>query len=131
MTGSSFAPMERLDGRNVLIAGGLGAVGRACAMRFAALGARIVVLHRHPDEEAASFIKSLAGSGHMAVNASITESASLVRAAQSVKEKLGVLHVLVNTAGFTKPVAAGDLDALTDDLIDSIFAANWRGVFAT
>jgi NAD(P)-dependent dehydrogenase (short-subunit alcohol dehydrogenase family) len=131
MTTGSFAPVARLDGRNVLVAGGLGAVGRACALRFANLGARIVVLHRRPDEEAAIFLKSLAGQGHIAVNASITDSASLAKAAQAVKEKLGTLHVLVNTAGFTKPVPANDLDALTDELIDSIFAANWRGVFAT
>ena len=131
MTPGAFAPVARLDGRNVLVAGGLGAVGRACALRFAALGARIVVLHRRPDDEAAAFVKSLPGSGHFAVNASITDSPSLANAASAVKEKLGVLHVLVNTAGFTKPVAANDLDALTDELIDSIFAANWRGVFAT
>lgn len=131
MTEGAFAPVARLDGRNVLVAGGLGAVGRACAMRFAALGARVVVLHRRSGDEAAAFVKSLSGPGHFAVNASITDSASLAAAASAVKERFGVLHVLVNTAGFTKPVAANDLDALTDELIDSIFAANWRGVFAT
>jgi 3-oxoacyl-[acyl-carrier protein] reductase len=131
MSAGTFAPVARLDGRNVLIAGGLGAVGRAGALRFADLGARVVVLHRKPDAEAAEFIKSLPGAGHFAVNASITDSASLAKAAQAVKGKLDVLHVLINTAGFTKPVPANDLDALTDELIDSIFAANWRGVFAT
>jgi len=131
MTSGAFAPVARLDGRNVLVAGGLGAVGRACAQRFAALGARVAVLHRRSDDEAAAFVKSLPGSGHFAVNASITDSPSLASAASIVKEKFGVLHVLVNTAGFTKPVTANDLEALTDELIDSIFAANWRGVFAT
>lgn len=131
MTETSFAPAARLDGRNVLIAGGLGAVGRATATRLASLGARVVLLHRRPEAEAQSFIATLPGSGHFAVVASITDSASLAEAARAVKEKLPALHVLVNTAGFTKPVAANDLEALTDELIDSIFAANWRGVFAT
>ncbi len=131
MTDTTFAPVARLDGRNALIAGGLGAVGRACALRFADLGARVVVLHRKPDAEATEFIRSLPGAGHFAVNASITDSASLAQAAQAVKGKLDVLHILVNTAGFTKPVPANDLNALTDELIDSIFEANWRGVFAT
>lgn len=128
---STFAPLARLDGRNVLIAGGLGAVGRACAVRFAALGAQVVLLHRRPEEEAAEFLATLEGDRHASVHASITDSESLAFAANAVKEDLGVLHVLVNTAGFTKPVPANDLDALTDDLIDSIFAANFRGVFAT
>jgi NAD(P)-dependent dehydrogenase (short-subunit alcohol dehydrogenase family) len=48
-----------------------------------------------------------------------------------VASHVNALHVLVNTAGFTQPVPAADLDALTDEIIDSIFAANWRGVFAT
>jgi 3-oxoacyl-[acyl-carrier protein] reductase len=131
MTETSFAPAKRLDGRNALIAGGLGAVGRATASRLAALGARIVLLHRRPEAEARAFIASLPGAGHFGVAASITDSASLADAARIVKEKLGSLHVLVNTAGFTKPVPLNDLEALTDELIDSIFAANWRGVFAT
>jgi NAD(P)-dependent dehydrogenase (short-subunit alcohol dehydrogenase family) len=128
---SAFSPLERLDGRSVLVAGALGAVGQATARRFARLGARIVALHRKPRDEAAAFLRGLDGREHFDVEASITDSASLARAAEVVRARLGKLDVLVNTAGFTKPVAAGDLDALTDELIDSIFQANWRGVFAT
>ncbi len=43
----------------------------------------------------------------------------------------GRCDILVNSAGHTRPVAAGDLDALTDELIDDIVTANFRGVFAT
>jgi NAD(P)-dependent dehydrogenase (short-subunit alcohol dehydrogenase family) len=38
---------------------------------------------------------------------------------------------LVNSAGFTKPVAANDLEGLTDDLFDEVVQTNLRGVFAT
>ncbi len=129
--GVSFAPLERLEGRDVLVAGGLGAVGRATAARVARLGARVVLLHRRPEAELAECIDGLAGRGHFGVHASITDSETLARAAATVKERCGKLDVLVNTAGFTKPVPAADLDALDDDLIDAIFQANWRGVFAT
>jgi 3-oxoacyl-[acyl-carrier protein] reductase len=37
----------------------------------------------------------------------------------------------VNSAGFTRMIAHGDLEALTDELIDAIFVANVRGPFAT
>ena len=37
---------------------------------------------------------------------------------------------MVNSAGFTKPVPHGDLEALTDDLIDALMIANVRGPFA-
>lgn len=128
---SAFQPLERLDGKGVLIAGALGAVGRATAQRFARLGARVVALHRRPRDEASAFLRTLDGGEHFDLEASITDSASLARAADVVRARLGKLDVLVNTAGFTKPVPAGDLEALSDELIDAIFAANWRGVFAT
>lgn len=132
MTGASaFAPIETLEGRTVLIAGGLGAVGRATALRAAALGARVIVLHRRSGAEEAAFLATLPGDGHFGVTASITDSESLAAAAAQVRARCDALHVLVNTAGFTKPVPAADLDALDDELIDAIFAANWRGVFAT
>jgi 3-oxoacyl-[acyl-carrier protein] reductase len=79
----------------------------------------------------AQFVATLSGKDHFGVSASITDSASLAAAAQAVKQKAGGAHILVNTAGFTQPVAVTNLDGLTDELIDSIFASNWRGVFAT
>lgn len=129
MTG--FAPMPRLDGRVAVIAGGLGAVGRATALRLARLGARVVLLHRKPAAEAAQLLATLSGEGHFEIQASITDSAALARAADVVRDRCAAVHVLVNTAGFTRPVAANDLAGLTDELIDDIFKSNWRGVFAT
>jgi 3-oxoacyl-[acyl-carrier protein] reductase len=41
------------------------------------------------------------------------------------------VHILVNSAGHTKAVPAVDLEALSDELIDDILRANFRGVFAT
>ena len=128
---ASFESQERLEGRDVLVAGGLGAVGRATAAHAARLGARVILLHRRPEAELAECLAALDGSGHFGVQASITDSESLAQAAAAVKARCPKLDVLVNTAGFTKPVPAADLDALDDELIDAIFEANWRGVFAT
>ena len=129
---ADFKPVDSLEGRVAVIAGALGAVGRATAQRLAAKGARIVALHRKDPAEARELLASLPGRDHFDVRASITESAELARAAGEVKARCpDGIHILVNTAGFTKPVPANDLGALTDELIDEIFAANWRGVFAT
>ena len=128
---NEFEPVDRLEGRVALIAGGLGAVGRATALRLAGLGARVIVLHRRPIAEEREFLATLPGGGHFGVVANITESQELATAAAAVGERCDKLHILVNTAGFTKPVPAHDLAALTDELIDEIFKANFRGVFAT
>ena len=68
----------------------------------------------------------------MALPADVADTASLLRLRDAVRARYGdALHVLVNAAGFTKPVAHADLDALDDALIDRMFAVNWRGQFAT
>jgi NAD(P)-dependent dehydrogenase (short-subunit alcohol dehydrogenase family) len=48
-----------------------------------------------------------------------------------VKQRAGRCDILVNSAGFTKPVAANDLEGLTDELFDEVVQTNLRGVFAT
>ncbi|ANH74491.1 KR domain protein [Ralstonia insidiosa] len=130
MNERTFAPQDRLDGEVAVITGGNGAIGNATACRLAALGARVVLLQRAPAEASQALIQSLPGAGHFAIEASVTDSASLARAAQAVVEKTGGATILVNSAGFTKPVPAADLDGLDDALIDDIFATTWRGTFA-
>ncbi|QHE87379.1 SDR family NAD(P)-dependent oxidoreductase [Hydrogenophaga sp. BPS33] len=126
----SFAPRERLDGEIAVITGGTGAIGLATAERLAALGARVVLLQRSAPAAAAPALVRLAGSGHCALQANVTDSDALRRAAQAVEQEVGRATVLVNCAGFTRPVPAADLDGLDDALIDSIFATHWRGSFA-
>ena len=130
MTDTSFAPLERLDGLTAVIAGGQGAIGSATALRLASLGARIVLLGRDATNASSEVLELLPGQGHFAVVASVTDSASLAAAAAEVQARTGGASILVNAAGFTKPVPAADLDGLDDALIDAIFAVTWRGSFA-
>lgn len=129
----SFDPTPRLDGKVAVITGGLGAIGYATAQRLAALGAGCVLLHRKGDDaaERAAALPAAQGQRHAALRADIVDTPSLQKAAAEVKERYGRCDILVNSAGHTQPIAAGDLDALTDELIDELMAANFRGVFAT
>jgi NAD(P)-dependent dehydrogenase (short-subunit alcohol dehydrogenase family) len=128
-----FSPTERLDGRVAVVAGGTGAIGLATARRLAALGAHCVLIYRSGTAEAATALAAgLPGSGHSALRADITDSATLQAAAAQVAALHGgVVHILVNSAGHTKAVPAADLEGLSDELIDDILRANFRGVFAT
>ena len=129
----SFDPVSRLDGKVAVITGGLGAIGYASARRLAALGATCVLLHRKGDDaaERAAALPSEHGQRHGALRADIVDSASLQAAAAKVQATHGRCDILVNSAGHTQPVPAADLDALTDELIDDLLRANFRGVFAT
>ena len=130
----SFEPTDRLDGKVVVITGAKGAIGIASARRLAALGARVVSIDRSGRDEVLALLAALPqvpSGAHLALTASITDSASLLAAAQAVQAQAGRADILINSAGFTKAVPPGDLDGLTDALFDEIVQANLRGVFAT
>jgi 3-oxoacyl-[acyl-carrier protein] reductase len=132
MSVASFEPLDTLVGQVAVIAGGTGAIGLATARRLAALGARCVLLyHRENAQAAADKAASLHGDGHAAVPVQITDSATLHAAAARVHTDFGNVNILVNSAGRTQPVAAADLDALTDVLIDEMLVVNFRAVVAT
>ena len=129
---STFAPTDSLQGRIAVITGGTGAIGLATAQRLANLGARCVLLYNSESaESAAAKAASLPGSGHLCFKAPITDSQTLKSVAAEIEKQCGVVHILVNSAGFTKPVPAADLEALTDELIDDILKVNFRGVMST
>jgi 3-oxoacyl-[acyl-carrier protein] reductase len=121
-----------LEGRVALVVGGSGGIGAATARLFADAGARVIVTHTARSAgDAGKLIEKLPGVGHLAFPADIADTPSLVALRDAVQAHCGpALHVLVNAAGFTKPVAHSDLDALTDELIDRMFTVNWRGQFA-
>ncbi len=127
-----------LQDKVAVIVGGAGGIGAATARLMAEQGARVVITHR-PDatgstakaDEAGHVLASLAGSGHSAFAVDIANSATLNALRDAVQAAYGRADILVNTAGFTKPVAHANLEALTDELIDEMFVVNWRGQFAT
>ena len=128
---NSFEAISNLKGKVAVIIGGNGAVGFATAKRLSKLGALCVLIGRNAIQKGAEQLPFLFGEGHICINASITESSTLRKAAEEIREQFGRCDILINSAGFTKPVPAGDLEALTDDLIDEVLQANFRGVFAS
>ncbi len=123
--------MNDLTGKVVLVVGGSGGIGAASALLFAQAGAQVIVTHRPGKAEAGNaIVAGLPGAGHAALPADVADTATLTGLRDAIAARWGRLDVLVNTAGFTKAVPHADLDALDDELIDRMFAVNWRGQFA-
>jgi 3-oxoacyl-[acyl-carrier protein] reductase len=125
---------KSMNGKVILVVGGAGSIGAVTARNFAELGARVAISHRDIPEDtaaAAQVVQSLPGEGHAALVADVARTDTLKALRAEIERRYKRLDILVNAAGFTKPVPHADLEALDDDLIDRMFAVNWRGQFAT
>lgn len=127
MTGTASV----LAARVAIVTGGSSGIGAATARCLAAAGARVVIGYNKGAERAAALVGALPGDGHRAMRLPMEDSAQIRAVAKAVEEAFGRADILVNSAGFTRLVPHADLDALDDDLIDAILAANVRGPFAT
>ena len=117
--------------KTAVITGASGGIGSAIARRLAKDGFAVVVGYHTAAARADEILADLIGSGHRAAHISVLNPASLEELARSLQAQAGQLDVLVNCAGVTRSIPHDDLDGLDDDLINEIFATNWRGPFAT
>ncbi|MGB3337971.1 MAG: SDR family oxidoreductase [Devosia sp.] len=120
-----------LRGKAAVVVGGSGGIGQHTCLELAKAGARVAVGYRSARDRAEALVAKLPGEGHAALPVSIEETPSIEAFRDAVLLQFGKADILVNAAGVTQPVPHGDLDALTDALIDQVFINNWRGVFAT
>jgi 3-oxoacyl-[acyl-carrier protein] reductase len=120
----------RLAGKVAAITGGSSGIGSATARLLAAQGATIVVGYKNGEERARKLVSELPGGGHIAVRVMLENGASVRRFAAEAEATYGRTDILVNSAGFTVAVKHSDLDALTDELLDSMLISNVRGPFS-
>ena len=87
------------SGKVVLVTGASRGIGREIAVRFANLGARIVV-HYYRDRNAAEqTLADLGGGSHLMVQADLGDVAAVERLAEKSIQEMGRIDVLVNNAG--------------------------------
>lgn len=116
--------------KTAVVTGASGGIGSAIARRLAADGFAVVAGYNRSAETAETLVSELPGDHHTAQCIAVLEADSLDALSETVAGSFGHLDVLVNCAGMSRPVPHDDLDGLDDDLIDEIFATNWRGAFA-
>lgn len=114
-----------------VVTGGAGGLGSVICAKLAEAGMCVVVGYHRSAEAARQLAKSLPGAGHSARHAPVTDSAALTALAAGIAKDYARCDALVNCAGTTRFVKHSDLDALDDQLIDTILATNVRGAFAS
>lgn len=85
--------------RIVVITGAAGGIGLAAAIRFAALGLRVVLADREEDRLDAAQKALPAGTDSLARVVDVADPTSLAALASAVAERFGAVSVLMNNAG--------------------------------
>lgn len=97
-------------GRSVLVTGASRGIGAAVARAFAANGDRVAVHYGASRTQADDVLDSLAGSGHVLVQADLRDPESIKDMVDEAAAHLGGIDVLVNNAGvfFAHPIESVD-----------------------
>jgi NAD(P)-dependent dehydrogenase (short-subunit alcohol dehydrogenase family) len=108
-----------LKGKVVLITGGSKGIGLACALGFAAEGARVAICSRSRDniDKAGAKINEAFG-----VVADLVDAVAAERVIETVEDRLGPIDILVNSAGAAKRTPPDELSpAVWRDAFDAKF----------
>jgi NAD(P)-dependent dehydrogenase (short-subunit alcohol dehydrogenase family) len=111
---------QRLAGKVAIVTAAGSGIGRACALRFAAEGATVVVNALH-SQSVQAVIDEIEHKGGDAVGApcDLRDSREVNRLVDTVHRRFGRIDVLVNNGGARVP--AHDVQTLTDDLLHEEF----------
>jgi len=118
--------MGKLEGKIALITGGTSGIGLATAKRFVNEGADVFVTGRRGQELEAA-VKEI-GKGVTGVQGDVSKRAGLDRLFAQIESEKGRLDVLFANAGVAK---YGRLGEISEELFDSIFDINVKGVLFT
>ena len=118
---------QRLKGRVAFVSGGLRGIGLACAERFLAEGAEVVLSDLDAEDSAtANEVMGRLGQAASYISANVAKEEDWERAVAVVKERHGKCHVLVNNAGID---LTGPVESLSMEGWRRIMSINVDGVF--
>lgn len=116
----------RFSGRTAVVLGGNSGIGLATARAFAEEGARVVITGRNPETLRSAI--SEVGHGAIAFKSDMSDLGDIAALFKQLQTQLGHIDILCVNAGV---LAVLPIEAVTEDVWDSVLDANLKGVFFT
>ncbi len=116
-----------MDDRVAIVTGSASGIGAACAMELARRGWRVAVNYSKSERQAREVAAQCAQA--IAVQADVSEDVQCRRLVQAALDRWGRLDALVNNAGTTKFVPHGELEGLSAEDFQRIYATNVVAAF--
>jgi 3-oxoacyl-[acyl-carrier protein] reductase len=117
-----------LKGKCAIITGASRGLGKAIALKFASLGANIVLNYRSSEKEALEVENEIKEMGVevISVKGDISKLSEVENLIAVAKEKFGSIDIMVNNAGITKDTL---IIRMKEEDFDSVIDVNLKGVF--
>lgn len=115
----------------VLVTGSATGIGRASAIRFAALGYDVVVNYSRSEAEAKETVRLVEAHGvqTLLIQCDIGQDAAVRKMIEQIETRFGKLNILVNNAATTYIVDHKNLEEMSEDKWDEILRVNVKGTF--
>lgn len=118
--------MAKLEGKIALVTGGNSGIGLATAKRFVCEGAYVFITGRRKPELDTAVHEI--GKNVIGVEGDVSKLDDLDRLFAQIKTDKGKLDIVFANAGIARYAALG---AITEEILDSIFSTNVKGVLFT
>lgn len=115
----------RLENKVAIVTGGASGIGRACVLRFAQEGARVVIADTDPDAGLA-LVEELGEENALFVACDLGKRLDIKNLFAAVMDAFGQVDVLLNAASAHE---ACDVLQVSEAQFDRILAVNLRGAF--
>lgn len=117
-----------LKGKTAVVTGGGSGIGKATALKLAADGADIVIVHMDPEEKAAQVVSEIEGLGvkAKAIRMDVSDFEAVSGMVADIVAEFGSIDILINCAGITKD---GLIARMKEDQFDAVISVNLKGTF--
>lgn len=123
--------MNDFKNKIFIITGGGTGVGKATALKLGDKGAKLVINYSNSETEAKKVVKEITEKGGIAFafKANVANEHEVNEMIHQTIAQFGRLDGLVNNASITAQIPMHDLESATDDVWDSLYDVNVKGMF--